>query len=68
MFADGTQATGPAAAAEVRMLLAHTSVVHATLGDLSDDGVHASRNALVELVRGVLHGYSTAPNPAWPAR
>ncbi|WP_211293812.1 helix-turn-helix domain-containing protein [Lentzea kentuckyensis] len=65
VFADSTRATGPAAAAEVRVLLAHTRVVQATLGDLSDDGVHASRNALVELVRGVLHGYvdGTEPGP-----
>jgi AraC family transcriptional activator of tynA and feaB len=68
LFADGTQATGPAAAAEVHLLLAHTSAVHATLGDLSDGGVHASRNALVELVRGVLHGYldGTEPGLATP--
>ncbi|MEU0530483.1 helix-turn-helix domain-containing protein [Amycolatopsis tolypomycina] len=65
LFADGTQATGPAAAAEVQLLLAHTRVVHATLGDLSDGGVQAGRNALVELVRGVLHGYvdGTEPGP-----
>lgn len=68
VFADGMQATGPVAAAEVRMLLAHTSLVQATLGDLSDGGVRASRNALVELVRGVLHGYvdDTEPGLAGP--
>jgi AraC family transcriptional activator of tynA and feaB len=64
VFADSMQATGPVAAAEVRLLLAHTSLVQATLGDLSDGGVQASRNALVELVRGVLHGCPDGTEPS----
>lgn len=63
VFADGTHRTGPATTAEVRMLLAHTSVVQATLDDLSSSGVHASRNALVELIRGVLHGHVDDAEP-----
>ncbi|MBB0231615.1 helix-turn-helix domain-containing protein [Streptomyces calidiresistens] len=45
------------------MLLAHTGAVQSTLDDLGESGVHASRNALVELVRGVSHGYLDAAEP-----
>jgi AraC-like DNA-binding protein len=67
-FGTGMQARGPVAAPEMRVLLAHTSATQATLDDLNDRGVHASRNALVELVRGVLHGYvdGTEPGVAGP--
>ncbi|MGW1506519.1 helix-turn-helix domain-containing protein [Streptomyces mirabilis] len=45
---------GSADSAEVRLLLAHAHMVDATLDDLSPAGVQAARNALIELVTGVL--------------
>ncbi|MFG1604839.1 helix-turn-helix domain-containing protein [Actinoplanes sp. NPDC049265] len=52
-LATGARVTGPAAAAEVRLLLGHADLMRAGLADLSDAGVRAGRDALVELVRGV---------------
>ncbi|MEU0647535.1 helix-turn-helix domain-containing protein [Streptomyces umbrinus] len=45
---------GPSESAEMRLLLAHVRMIDATLDDLSPAGVHAARNALVELTMGVL--------------
>ncbi|GAB7051044.1 AraC family transcriptional regulator [Catenuloplanes indicus] len=56
--------TGSAAAAEVRLLLAHATLLHDTIDDLSDAGVGAARNALVELTRGVLRRAADATEPA----
>ncbi|GIJ50931.1 transcriptional regulator [Virgisporangium aliadipatigenens] len=55
VFADFRQITGPVTAATVRVLLAHTAAIQSNVDDLGDSGAHASRNALIELVRGVLH-------------
>ncbi|MER7680708.1 helix-turn-helix transcriptional regulator [Streptomyces sp. NPDC096934] len=44
------QATSPAA----QILMAHTSMVQRTVSDLSPAGAHASRNALLELARGLV--------------
>jgi AraC-like DNA-binding protein len=45
---------GSADSAEVRLLMAHAKIVDATLDDLMGAGVHAARNALIELAKGVL--------------
>lgn len=45
--------TGPAATAEVRLLVAHANMVHDTLPDLSPPGVQAAYSALIELARAV---------------
>ncbi|MFD3373854.1 helix-turn-helix domain-containing protein [Streptomyces sp. NPDC058697] len=45
---------GSSGSAEMRLLLAHVRMIDATLDDLSPAGVHAARNALVELTMGVL--------------
>ncbi|MEU9186461.1 helix-turn-helix domain-containing protein [Streptomyces sp. NPDC048484] len=45
---------GPADSAEVRLLTAHAKIVNAMLNDLTAAGVQAARNALIELVKGVL--------------
>ncbi|MDP9794735.1 AraC-like DNA-binding protein [Catenuloplanes nepalensis] len=50
----GAPITGSTAAPEVRLLLAHTGLLHDTIDSLSDAGVSAARNALIELTRGVL--------------
>jgi AraC-like DNA-binding protein len=47
--------TGPADAAEVRLLLAHASMIRSALADLSPAGVRAARNTLVELAAAVAH-------------
>jgi len=44
------QATSPAA----QILMAHTSMVQRTVSDLSPVAAHASRNALLELARGLV--------------
>ncbi|MFE5030952.1 helix-turn-helix domain-containing protein [Streptomyces sp. NPDC056683] len=44
------QATSPAA----QILMAHTSMVQRTVSDLSPAGAHASRNALLELTKGLI--------------
>lgn len=45
---------GSVRAAEVRLLTAYAGMVGETLGDLTAGGVRAARDALLELVRGVL--------------
>ncbi|MEU0506931.1 helix-turn-helix domain-containing protein [Nocardia sp. NPDC005998] len=42
--------------AEMRVLLAHTSTVHATVTDLGPAGVHAAHGALLELAKAVVTG------------
>ncbi|MEU6442335.1 helix-turn-helix transcriptional regulator [Streptomyces sp. NPDC047046] len=44
------RATSPAA----QILMAHTSMVQRTLGDLGPAGAHASREALIELAKGLV--------------
>jgi AraC family transcriptional activator of tynA and feaB len=48
------QVVGSAASAEVRVLLAHADLVDEMLHDLTPAGVQAARDALVELVKGVV--------------
>ncbi|WP_215449646.1 helix-turn-helix domain-containing protein [Streptomyces sp. ATCC 21386] len=45
---------GPADSPELRLLMAHTEIVEATLDDLTPAGAEAARSALLELVKGVL--------------
>jgi AraC family transcriptional regulator, positive regulator of tynA and feaB len=45
--------TGSSDSAEVRLLVAHTNMVHATMADLSPAGVHAAHSALIELAKAV---------------
>ncbi|MEU1980697.1 helix-turn-helix domain-containing protein [Nocardia sp. NPDC019395] len=47
---------GPADAAEIRLLVAHTNMIHATMADLGPSGVQAARNTLLELVKAVALG------------
>ncbi|MET7778884.1 MULTISPECIES: helix-turn-helix domain-containing protein [Streptomyces] len=56
--------TGPATAPEVRLLLAHASLLHDTIGDLTRPGVDAARNALIELARAAVHRYVDGTEPA----
>lgn len=46
--------TDSASSAEVRVLMAHASTVGETVSDLAPAGVQSARDALLELVRGVL--------------
>lgn len=62
--AGATPVTGRAGAPEVRLLLAQASMLHDTVGLLTDSGVRAARNALVELARGVVGGYVDDREPA----
>ncbi|WP_236795240.1 helix-turn-helix domain-containing protein [Amycolatopsis sp. GM8] len=55
---------GSAVTPEVRLLLAHASLLHETFGELTDYGAEAARNALIELTRGVVHQYVDAGEPA----
>lgn len=48
--------TAPADSAEMRLLLAHTNMVHATVADLGSAGVHAAHGALIELAKAVATG------------
>ena len=50
----GRPHSGPASSPAARILMAHTSMVQRTVGDLSPAGAEASRNALLELAKGVL--------------
>ncbi|MFI6374723.1 helix-turn-helix domain-containing protein [Streptomyces sp. NPDC050546] len=45
---------GQADSAEMRLLTAYTKIVESTLNDLTDAGVQAARNSLIELVKAVL--------------
>ncbi|BCJ50518.1 transcriptional regulator [Actinoplanes sp. NBRC 14428] len=56
--------TQPATAPEVRLLLAHASLLHDTAGDLRTAGLSAARNALIELTRGVVRQYFDDTEPA----
>ncbi|WP_218133994.1 helix-turn-helix domain-containing protein [Lentzea fradiae] len=55
--------TRPATAPEVRLLLAHASLLHDTIDDLEAAGLSAARNALVELARGVVRQYVDDTQP-----
>lgn len=44
---------GAADTAEVRLLTAHASVIHATIADLGPAGVHTAHSTLIELVKAV---------------
>ncbi|WP_311765428.1 helix-turn-helix domain-containing protein [Streptomyces zingiberis] len=52
--AAGRQVLGPSDSAEMRVLMAQANMTAATLNDLSPAGLRAARNALVELVGGVV--------------
>ncbi|MEV1083399.1 helix-turn-helix domain-containing protein [Streptomyces sp. NPDC050211] len=45
--------TGPTDSAEVRLLVAHTNMLHATIADLGPAGVHAAHSTLIELAKAV---------------
>ncbi|GIJ50934.1 transcriptional regulator [Virgisporangium aliadipatigenens] len=49
---------------EMRLLLAHASMLQDTIDHLTASGVDAARNALVELVRGVVYSYVDGDEPA----
>jgi AraC-like DNA-binding protein len=49
----GRTVSGPADAAEVRLLAAHTRMVHATMADLGPAGVRAAHSTLIELAKAV---------------
>ncbi|WP_107656586.1 helix-turn-helix domain-containing protein [Nocardia suismassiliense] len=48
--------TEAADSAEMRLLMAHTNMVHATVADLGPSGVHAAHSAMLELARAVTTG------------
>ncbi|QJT06554.1 helix-turn-helix domain-containing protein [Streptomyces asoensis] len=50
----GEPRTGQATSPASQMLMAHTSMVQRTVSDLSPAGAHASRNALLELAKGLI--------------
>lgn len=52
----GRSVTGPLDSAEMRLLVAHVNMVHATIGDLGPAGVHAAHGALIELAKAVVKG------------
>lgn len=53
--------TGPADAAEVRLLMAHATMVQKMLPDLGPAGVQAARDTLVDLATAVVqHGFDDA--------
>jgi len=45
--------TGPADSAEVRLLTAHTNMIHSTMPDLAPAGVQAAHSTLIELAKAV---------------
>ncbi|QXN88553.1 helix-turn-helix domain-containing protein [Nocardia iowensis] len=49
--------------AEMRLLMAHTNMVHATVADLGAVGVHAAHSALIELAKAVTTGRFDAAEP-----
>ncbi|MFC9433798.1 helix-turn-helix domain-containing protein [Nocardia sp. NPDC057030] len=55
--------TESADSAEMRLLLAHTNMVHATVTDLGPAGVHAAHGALLELAKAVVTGRFDAAEP-----
>ncbi|MET0496626.1 MAG: helix-turn-helix domain-containing protein [Actinoplanes sp.] len=57
----GRGITGPADAAEVRLLMAHANMVQNVLPDLSPVGVRAAQDTLIELATSVAqHGFDDA--------
>jgi AraC family transcriptional activator of tynA and feaB len=48
--------SGPTDSAEMRLLTAHASMIHATMADLTPAGVQAARSALIELAKAVARG------------
>ncbi|MFF7748239.1 helix-turn-helix domain-containing protein [Streptomyces sp. NPDC007971] len=54
---------GPAASAEMRLLLAHVNLVHESVQDLTPAGVQAAHNALIELLKGVLRQRADGTEP-----
>ncbi|MFF7159510.1 helix-turn-helix domain-containing protein [Streptomyces sp. NPDC008139] len=50
----GKPRTGRATSPAAQILMAHTSTVQRVLGDLGPAGAHASRDALLELARGLV--------------
>ncbi|MFG2953676.1 helix-turn-helix domain-containing protein [Streptomyces sp. NPDC048291] len=50
----GKPRAGQAASPAAQILMAHTSMVQRTVSGLSPAGAHASRNALLELARGLI--------------
>ncbi|MHC3469556.1 helix-turn-helix domain-containing protein [Streptomyces sp. 7R007] len=61
----GRPRTGPATSPAAQILMAHTSVVQQTLGGLSPAGAHASRNALLELAKGLVLDHFDDREPAF---
>ncbi|GHB63030.1 transcriptional regulator [Streptomyces umbrinus] len=60
--------TGSADSAEVRLLAAHSSMVHATMSDLSPAGVEAAHSSLIELAKAVaLHRFDDVEPRLAPA-
>jgi AraC family transcriptional activator of tynA and feaB len=52
----GRVLTGPVDSAEVRLLMAHTKMIHATMADLGPAGVEAAHSTVVELAKAVARG------------
>jgi AraC family transcriptional activator of tynA and feaB len=60
--------TESAGSAEMRLLIAHTNMVHATVTDLGPPGVYAAYGALMELAKAVATGrFDDAEPQLWPA-
>jgi AraC-like DNA-binding protein len=55
--------TGTADSAEMRLLLAHTNMVHATMADLGPAGAHAARITMIELAKAVVSRRLDAAEP-----
>ena len=49
----GRELAGPADSAEMRLLTAHTNMVHSTMADLAPAGVQAAHSTLIELAKAV---------------
>jgi AraC family transcriptional activator of tynA and feaB len=56
--------SGSTSTPEVRLLLAHASLLHDTIDELADHGIETARNALIELTRGVMYHYVDDAEPA----
>jgi AraC family transcriptional activator of tynA and feaB len=54
---------GSVTAPEMRLLLVHASLLHDTIGELTEAGITAARSALIELVRGVVRCYVDGAEP-----
>lgn len=60
--------TGPVDAAEVRLLVAHANMIHATMPDLGPAGVQAAHSTLIELAKAVArHRFDDAEPRLAPA-